>query len=476
MKPLRKSVTAQDIQSSLYYVHLDNLEDERLKEYLIASSEKHASTSGIDGPKSPSVENNFIQRRPVASKPNLACDHNTFNPSSENSYFESTAVTQRFSSRVQGTSVEKTSGTVYNDPDLPPTRPDRHLVGPRAMQPRRYQEKTIAPGLSAGKENKSLRQRSKQPPTQELSSSKLGHTNKHGENRRSLTLIRRYNGLQSNVGKIQNLSPSGLPLNMPLHQQSDEISIEISTPGYAPLNTTQGDQFGQDKVFERRLFQRGKRPNSSDGSHLNKSSRSSFNSRRSSEQEYHPGIDTKTSPVLPPERKATSPKRYMFHSPWNGHCEFSTSFAGGSLKCKHITQTGSSQSLPVSELRFNFPHSLSLGPPSPKSPALSPEKPRHVKRSSYFSSRHSRHLSVPGAAKNGKFERDSLHDGEEEEEEEEEEERLDLSLGQERSGGGFEGKKAKLGKLIIEKEGLKMLDLIVAANIGLWWKAYEKLL
>ncbi len=51
---------------------------------------------------------------------------------------------------------------------------------------------------------------------------------------------------------------------------------------------------------------------------------------------------------------------------------------------------------------------------------------------------------------------------------------LDLSLGQERAGGGFGGKQAKLGKLIIQNEGLKMLDLLVAANIGLWWKAYEK--
>ena len=48
-------------------------------------------------------------------------------------------------------------------------------------------------------------------------------------------------------------------------------------------------------------------------------------------------------------------------------------------------------------------------------------------------------------------------------------ERLDLSLGQERAGGGFSGKKAKLGKLIVENEGLAMLDLVVAANMGVWW-------
>jgi hypothetical protein len=51
---------------------------------------------------------------------------------------------------------------------------------------------------------------------------------------------------------------------------------------------------------------------------------------------------------------------------------------------------------------------------------------------------------------------------------------MDLSLGQEIAGGGFGGKQAKLGKLIIEDEGLKMLDLLVAANMALWWRAYEK--
>jgi hypothetical protein len=51
---------------------------------------------------------------------------------------------------------------------------------------------------------------------------------------------------------------------------------------------------------------------------------------------------------------------------------------------------------------------------------------------------------------------------------------LDLSLGKEKAGGGSGGKDAKMGKLIVEEEGLKMLDLVVAVNIGLWWRAWEK--
>ena len=56
---------------------------------------------------------------------------------------------------------------------------------------------------------------------------------------------------------------------------------------------------------------------------------------------------------------------------------------------------------------------------------------------------------------------------------EDEWERLDLSLGREKAGGGNRGKRAKLGKLIIYDEGFKMLDLIVAANMGIWWAGWE---
>lgn len=49
---------------------------------------------------------------------------------------------------------------------------------------------------------------------------------------------------------------------------------------------------------------------------------------------------------------------------------------------------------------------------------------------------------------------------------------LDLSLGQEKLGGGFDGEQAKLGKLIIQPEGQKMLDLIVAANMLAFHRAF----
>jgi hypothetical protein len=50
---------------------------------------------------------------------------------------------------------------------------------------------------------------------------------------------------------------------------------------------------------------------------------------------------------------------------------------------------------------------------------------------------------------------------------------LSLDLGREKAGGGFKGHSAKLGKLIINDEGLKMCDLVVAACMGVWWQYYD---
>lgn len=105
-------------------------------------------------------------------------------------------------------------------------------------------------------------------------------------------------------------------------------------------------------------------------------------------------------------------------------------------------------------MKFNLP-SVNKAP-SPKEETS--------KRSSFFKrGRHSRNSSSVSVNRDDGLEdaRTSL-------------DRMDLSLGQEFAGGGFGGKQAKLGKIILEDEGLKMMDLLVATNIGLWWRAYEK--
>ena len=196
-------------------------------------------------------------------------------------------------------------------------------------------------------------------------------------------------------------------------------------------------------------------------------------------------------------------KGYAFNSPWSGRCKFSTSGSGRTLRCKHTLPgsvskdksmgSGPSSEL-VSELRFNLPSLGLFHSHSPKNPKqqttgtvhfqipklghirnkLSPEKilrptlPLRPPPSSYAS-------LYPSDDDDG--ERPSLpprpYPSSYGTESSDEEERLDLSIGQEKAGGGNRGKRVKLGKLIVLDEGLKMLDLIVAANMAIWWSVWE---
>ncbi|KAJ4286350.1 hypothetical protein N0V88_008056 [Collariella sp. IMI 366227] len=180
------------------------------------------------------------------------------------------------------------------------------------------------------------------------------------------------------------------------------------------------------------------------------------------------------------------PRGYVFLSPWDGRCEFRTSTNGRSLKCRHILDAASmridarevAQSIqnaqamgrsrgdelssalvgakPVSELRFNLPqgalHKANAGGQSKGGLSVHFSKLlQHQSRSSEDESDYDDFVDYNDTP-------------------------LDLSLGKENAGGGNRGKRAKLGKLIIHDEGLKMLDLIVAANVGVWWNSWSRMM
>jgi len=192
--------------------------------------------------------------------------------------------------------------------------------------------------------------------------------------------------------------------------------------------------------------------------------------------------DTAASPPKPlitQPGPGLKPKGYVFMSPWEGRCEFRTGNAGRSLKCRHILQPGGGSGFgsgsPVagglhgahdghpgskltSELRFNLPSSDVFG--------TGPTQPREDGASPYTKHRHNRFSRL--------LKLDKLDLGHRDGSDEEDDIALGLSLGRERAGGGNRGARAKLGKLIIHDEGLKMLDLVVAANVGVWWVAWEK--
>ncbi|KAK7745802.1 hypothetical protein SLS53_002519 [Cytospora paraplurivora] len=213
-------------------------------------------------------------------------------------------------------------------------------------------------------------------------------------------------------------------------------------------------------------------------------------------------------PVLIQPGHGLKPKGYTFTSPWDGRCDFRTSSNGRALTCRHTRNTttqggfnplvaaqalrdaassataadgtggaggeggggggrrsrarGASTSMPgdtssrvpVSELRFNLPSSDIFNNKEDRERAAE-ELKQGLSR-----------LLVRSPGRENEYD-----DGEDEDEEP----IFDFSgLGREKAGGGNRGKRAKLGKLLVHDEGLKMLDLVVAANMGIWWQAWER--
>ncbi|KAF7122169.1 hypothetical protein CNMCM5793_000126 [Aspergillus hiratsukae] len=235
-------------------------------------------------------------------------------------------------------------------------------------------------------------------------------------------------------------------------------------------------------------------------------------------------LDIPASPTRPQPQAHSRLKSgyYTFLSPWNGICTFSTSVNGRSLKCKHMIPTpshpgnGTNPSTPgtpavtVAEIRFNTPfqaghlhhpsssahispfslsqtssdtgHSSSspsqpnghkrnslahflnpntyTRPRSGTAPSSSPSSPAHGHAHSH-THKH-KHTRNPSSSSTGTSSGDDDPDPD----------RLDLSLAREPAGGGMRGRSAKLGKLIVEDEGIKMLDLVVAACMAVWWRGY----
>ena len=564
MKPLQKVVTAQDIESSLYYVHVDGAEDDKLRETWIREQNHQVSNGEANG-DAPHGSIDGVPTKPLPASPQLALGDRPEPPPKVYPYYQPPAKgakgSTQYGRQFAGYGTGSGTGSRRVDPEPSSISPAQTLLGPRPMHQRLRSADSAALGPVPERQNANLRRWSEQPTLtgtslpprpcirrKDVSSNRSPdefgpgppllppgpnisrqefHRSPHfmdleatlepskiteraghrfGDKGTSFTLIRRYDGFQWNVGKISNNVDEvfkgsndvpGSQYDRNPGYINGAMSIEISTPGYSIFegNKSQRDQFkatdlprtspnhemlaleegrGGQAMFRRQLqascdeTRPELRPvlnaiNSSPNTH---NSRPKFNLHRPS----HESENTKVAnPASPKSQRSKPPKtkHYVFRSPWDGICDFDVGVLGRSVKCKHTIAPATpdskagSRSVQVSELRFNLPSSKAFGPP-PKSPSPN-DTSRESKKSSFFSTQHRRH--------NSSFERydskgyDDDFDGDE---------RMDLSLGQELAGGGFAGKQAKLGKLIIEDEGLKMLDLVVAANIGLWWKVYER--
>ncbi|KAJ9270682.1 hypothetical protein DTO271D3_4871 [Paecilomyces variotii] len=331
-----------------------------------------------------------------------------------------------------------------------------------------------------------------------------------------ITLIRRdpTHGVQWNVGSISSSV-----------EDNSTIDLEISTPGYGrfaghnePLSLealgfnvpTANRQRGSSLSSMYPSIPHGAedRHNASQGRNGSKSFlRKLYVSTPPANKFRHNRENSGGSMEFPNNGSGSPPKSsgpsklksgyYTFTSPWNGTCTFSTSINGRSLKCKHMIPGPAAAENPattVAEIRFNIPlthphHHLQPNQQSPFSLSqLAALSQREGKRSSLALllnpntyRPHSRSLGSDALLPKfprGRSQSNSSTDTDEKpppdtpDRDIDDEDRFDLSLARERAGGGLDGKDAKLGKLIIEDEGLKMLDLLIAACMGVWWRAY----
>ena len=441
MKPLQKVVTAQDVQSSVYYLHVDGVND-----YKLLQSEG----SGDYQPEEEDSKTHTllkaqtsIRRKPISQSP-------SFTPS-----------------MVARKPINQTARSEHRSLEAPPALPPRKLVGPRAMNQRLHSVDISALQNVPERQNIDIRRWSEQPGTStprlppradairrkqmgdislrgegdfreeqrmqamnKLSAEHYWDWERSWEQKRatdareemtrltsewqesqehtrvsrdtSLSLIRRYNGEQWNVGKIASIGTEYGVTGI----GGAAISIEIMTEGYHKFMAPQGlfersslltasknesGTIGENNNIFRRDFQtpgNHKGP-SSDCSPGSSESRSFAEQGISSSEHRQPGHDTfRSSTTHMSGHKTPSSKGYMLQSPWNGLCEFTTGIAGRSLKCKHSYASTNPTlrpgviSEPVSELRFNLPSSKVLGTPAAKS--QTPGTPREWRRPSRF--------------------------------------------------------------------------------------------
>lgn len=173
------------------------------------------------------------------------------------------------------------------------------------------------------------------------------------------------------------------------------------------------------------------------------------------------GVDTVITAGPPPQ--GMRPKGYTFVSPWDGKCEFVTSVTGRSLYCHHTPYESlfgdkSNPLMPdldtqtLSELKFNLPSTELLAEHAKNSK-------EQLRKANFSKLLRPVGIGADGASDDATDSVSSPFHG---------------NLGSERAGGGTSGRRAKMGKLIIYDDGLKMLDLVVAANVGQWWAVWEK--
>lgn len=500
-------MTAHDIQSSLYYLHVHGPDDENIWH----DEEKWNAQANIERSEVPHTSASNTQRKPLPPKPALTLENR---PEAPPQTYPPSPLPGRRSprdSQIAHKPVDHGLEAGSAELQIPGPKQPSRLLGPRPMSPETSHNSYGVLNLAPDRVNVDLRRRSAPPaePTldipmrpslkskdihsertpRELTNDVLvqekkglrflAHCRGSSDSQAmhnggldycssrpatpdtclSITLIRRdpHSGGQWNVARL-----SSSPTQRNGYASSpSSILIDINTPGYKRLQDQLTDHGAvsntPNATFWLSLGYTSRKDDPARASHhhqtheVNGVRRSSVE-RTGDGESYHGGFKS----LVSSDRRFTKDGTCSFRSPWNGLCEFSTGMTGRSLKCRHQRTSTTLKPIMVSELRFNLP-SHSLFSPPPRSPMHDAAAAQQRERPSFFPQKHI-HRSSRGTSSD----------------EDDNDAGYVVSLGQENAGGGFGGKQAKLGKLIIEDEGQKMLDLVVAANMAMWWRVYER--
>lgn len=343
MKPREKVVTAEDIQSSLYFVHVEHPQDVNLLNLAEFQDPDYSEQrpNAFDRVSAPVIQRKAVPgtskaapaRKPVPGTLAPIANFDSRQNASAGQYAQRPGMlSPGYSSRR---SYDSSRSQTEND--IPP------------VQPRRPDASSVPAGIT-------------------------------------LTLIRRdpASGAQWNVARIDDptvaeVSSAGLTDPVARRKLGAPMYVEISNPGYSkflhadveqrpPLPTrtsdlsirsyqTSNSQIRQsidrpaeptlksDNVFRRRLWMEGsqhsggfghRKSSSYDFSTARPTSRGNYNERSSVDRPLpSPSLltpDDQTYGTLQVSERQSSFRGYVFTSPWNGRCEFITGASGGSLK------------------------------------------------------------------------------------------------------------------------------------------------
>lgn len=495
--PTKASISIEAIQSSLYYFHVDTEEDNQVKQSI---TQQHHSDDGHQ--QSVPVTRKPLATSSLAHHPLPSLPEGTFRQTRDQDFHNNGLESDgqlRLDTSVGGGSRRKPVASTTAS-GLHQASSD-YAVSPANTQPPPYDERDHVGLTGTYRPN----YETSEPDTSSM----------HGQRSTSITIIRRdiASNSQWNIGSMTVTDSTFSGSNI------KPVRVELSTPGYGRFTrgvgyeTPRPGSAGSTAASIKRAMQDATLSPSSATSPATPGMPFTrvVDFRRMAMSDLRRTVFQRTNSMEStgrPDGKSGIEKNVLaFDSPWHGTCCFVNAIDGKSLKIKHTISSNSSTlegtTVNVGELRFNLGWSVlsnvkdarikrkEAEPDTLPIPELMKSRKENFRKSfQNFRNKSRESFQRLKQDKSEDYLRDisnietpttnNLADQQSSqfaeapfESNENEEQRISLKLGRERAGGGFRGHSAKLGKLIIEDEGLKMCDLVVAAAMGVWWQHYD---